>query len=156
MLGIMEVRLNFVTSFCGEYGRCWLWSKMEPELQNWCSRGGGEYAAADKSFFSVTRRAFLRRQTTLCPIFSSMISVVYCVARCICCVVLFASHCNDIGSGGKCTEKSESSTIFIIIFITQQISAIFTSQQHSVQFKFKCLLPVLLINIYFNTWSFLM
>lgn len=117
MLGIMEVRLNFVTSFCGEYGRCWLWSKMEPELQNWCSRGGGEYAAADKSFFSVTRRAFLRRQTTLCPIFSSMISVVYCVARCICCVVLFASHCNDIGSGGKCTEKSESSTIFIIIFI---------------------------------------
>ena len=91
--------------------------------------------SSGEKFFALTRRAFLRRQTTLCPIFSSMISVVYCVARCICCVVLFASHCNDIGSGGKCTEKSESSTIFIIILIVKtnfchfHITTVFRSVQ---------------------------
>ena len=140
MLGIMEVRLNFVTSFCGEYGRCWLWSKMEPELQNWCSRGGGEYAAADKSFFSVTRRAFLRRQTTLCPIFSSMISVVYCVARCICCVVFLLVIAMTLAveaSAPKSPSHRPSSSSFSS---HNKFLPFSPSQQYSVQFKFKCLL----------------
>ena len=115
MLGFMEIMAELCDKFCGEYGRCWLWSKMEPELQNWCSRGGGEYAAAEKSFFPWPVLHFFGAKLHSVP---SQWSVQCSVLRGAS-VVFFASHCNDIGSGGKCTEKSESSTIFIIILIVK-------------------------------------